>query len=83
MYFNVLNTMIILYRKEVLILATDSQKRAQSKYNKKKTMFSAVFLPKEENISNILKTYLKDNKLSVNSYLRDLIVNDLKKKGLL
>lgn len=60
-------------------MQTDSQKR----YNQKKTLFSAVFLPKEENIVNVLKTYLKDNKLSVNSYLRSLIIDDLSKKGLL
>mgnify|MGYP000308014743 CR=1 FL=1 len=60
-------------------MQTESQKR----YNKKKTMFSAVFLPKEENIINILKTYLKENNLSVNSYLRGLIIDDLIKKGLL
>ncbi|MBS4902406.1 MAG: hypothetical protein KHZ96_07980 [Coprobacillus sp.] len=59
------------------------QSDAQKKYNQKKTMFSAVFLPKEKDTVNILKNYLNDNKISVNSYLRELILNDLKKKGLL
>lgn len=59
------------------------QTNSQKRYNQKKTLFSAVFLPKEENIVNILRKYLNDNKLSVNSYLRGLIIDDLNKKGLL
>ena len=64
-------------------MSTEAQKRAQRKYDKKRLLFSTTFRGEELEIANILKEYLEYNNLSANGYIKGLILDDLKRKGLL
>ena len=63
-------------------IRSDAQKKADKKYNDKRITFAIGYSPNEINDGLRLKKYLSDNKLSANSYIKQLVKSDLDKKGI-
>lgn len=57
--------------------------KAQKNYDDKCKRLTVKYYPAELSVYNTLNTYLTDNKISVNSYLKQLVYNDLIAKGLI
>lgn len=62
-------------------MATESQKNAYKKYNKKKMAFTAVYTPTDIQEGKRLESYLKTINMSTNQYLKGLIKCDLDNKA--
>ncbi len=56
--------------------------KAQLKYNQKCNSIGVKFTLNEEKEYNRLKRYVEENDMSVNSYVKKLIKNDLDSKGI-
>lgn len=57
-------------------------KDAQKKYNEKVKMFALRYTPTDIKDGKRLEKYLKDNNLSCNAYLKNLVKKDLDEKGI-
>lgn len=62
-------------------MQTDAQKRAQKKADAKSIQYAVKYRLNDIEEGNRLKTYLEDNNISANSYLKRLIKEDLDNKG--
>lgn len=57
-------------------------KKAQDNYRKKSMQFTASYRPTDIIEGKRLKKYLEETKQSANSYIKELIKNDLDNKGI-
>ena len=62
-------------------LRSNAQKKADKKYSEKTMNYAIKYTPTDINDGLRLKQYLLDNGLSANSYIKQLIKNDLNSKG--
>ena len=70
------------YRKRVYHMSSEAQKKAYKTYNKKKINFAVVYTPTDRQEGERLKKYINSNNMSANSYIKQLIKNDLDSKGI-
>lgn len=61
---------------------TDASRKADKKYNEKSITLTVSYRPTDIIEGIRVKQYLQDNNISVNSYIKQLIKNDLDTKGI-
>lgn len=60
---------------------TEAEKKAQKKYNQKSKYIQLKFTDNQMSDHDRIRKYCEDNNLSLQGYIKSIIMQDLKNKG--